>query len=199
MKSILSNFLYFIQVIAIASPKAIWIVVDEVGTKLPGPASFTLGNKNFTFAFLYKRESFFDVMPISFILLFLDAYWIIFFNSSLSPLKLINIIISLEVTCPISPWLAFEASKKNDGVPVDERVADHFFPTIPLFPTPEIITFPFLQFKIVLIICSKDLPIFDWSFFKDSASSFITSLAIFSKFLFFILVRPDILFKRSKV
>ena len=28
---------------------------------------------------------------------------------------------SFEIT-PISPWLAFAASKKNDGVPVDEKV-----------------------------------------------------------------------------
>ena len=46
----------------------------------------------------------------------------IFFNSSLSPLRLINIKISFEVTCPMSPWLAFEASKKKEGVPILIRI-----------------------------------------------------------------------------
>ena len=42
---------------AIASPSASCTVVDDVGTKLPGPASLTAGNKNLTSAFLYKIES----------------------------------------------------------------------------------------------------------------------------------------------
>ena len=74
MKSILPNFLYCIQVIAIASPSATCTVVDEVGTKLPGPASLTDGNKNATSEFLYKSESFFEVIPINFIFLLRDEY-----------------------------------------------------------------------------------------------------------------------------
>ncbi len=45
--------------------------------------------------------------------------------------------------------------KKKEGVPVDERVADHFFPIIPLFPTPEIIIFPSLQLSMILINFKK--------------------------------------------
>ena len=60
--------------------------------------------------------------------------------------------ISFEVICPISPWLALDASKKKDGIPIDENVAAHFLLMIPLLPTPEIIILPFLQFKIVFII-----------------------------------------------
>ena len=62
------------QVIAIASPNAICTVVDDVGTKLPGPASLTDGNKNETSAFLYKSESFLEVIPINFIFLLRDEY-----------------------------------------------------------------------------------------------------------------------------
>ena len=47
---------------------------DEVGTKLPGPASLTDGNKNDTSAFLYKSESFLEVIPINFIFLLRDEY-----------------------------------------------------------------------------------------------------------------------------
>ena len=57
-----------------ASPRATCTVVDDVGTILPGPASLTDGNKNFKSEFLYNSESFLEVMPISFIFLFLDVY-----------------------------------------------------------------------------------------------------------------------------
>ena len=63
-----------------------------------------------------------------------------------------RIIISFDVICPRSPWLAFAASKKNDGVPVEEKVAAHFLAIIPLFPTPDTIILPFLQFNIVFMI-----------------------------------------------
>ena len=49
----------------------------------------------------------------------------------------------------MSPWLAFEASKKNDGVPVDANVAAHFLAIIPLLPTPDIIIFPFYNLKLI--------------------------------------------------
>ena len=39
---------------------------------------------------------------------------------------------------------AFDASKKKDGVPVEERVALHFFAIIPLFPTPETVSYTHL-------------------------------------------------------
>ena len=47
---------------------------------------------------------------------------------------------------------------------MDEKVAAHFLLIIPLFPTPETITFPFLQLIIALIICSKETPIDDLNF-----------------------------------
>ena len=56
LKSILSNFLYFIVAIANASPKASCVVVLEVGT-IP-PASITLGVVNLISAALYKTEFF---------------------------------------------------------------------------------------------------------------------------------------------
>ena len=62
------------HVIAIASPNATCTVVEDVGTKLPGPASLTMGSKKGTSAFLYNNDSFFDVIPISFIFLFLEEY-----------------------------------------------------------------------------------------------------------------------------
>ena len=56
----------------------------------------------------------------------------------------------------MSPWLAFRGSKKNEGVPVDDNVAAHFLAIIPLFPTPDIITFPCLQFKISFTTLYKE-------------------------------------------
>ena len=60
------------QVIATASPIANWIVVLDVGTKFPGPASSTFGIKTLMSEFLYNTDFLFDVIPISFIFLFLE-------------------------------------------------------------------------------------------------------------------------------
>ena len=60
--------------IAIASPTANCIIVEDVGTILPGPASLTSGNKIFISEFLYSNEFFFDIIPIKIIFLFLLAY-----------------------------------------------------------------------------------------------------------------------------
>ena len=51
-KIILSESFCFIVEIAIASPIANCITVDEVGTILPGPASLTSGNNIFISEFL---------------------------------------------------------------------------------------------------------------------------------------------------
>ena len=66
----------------------------------------------------------------------------------------------------MSPWLAFEASRKNDGIPIEEKVAAHFLLMIPLLPTPEIIILPFLQFNIAFTIWLNEFPIEDFIFFK---------------------------------
>ena len=50
--------------IANASPILSCIIVDEVGTIFPGPASITFGVRILISEFLYKIESFFDVMQI---------------------------------------------------------------------------------------------------------------------------------------
>ena len=54
----------------------------------------------------------------------------------------------------------------NVVVPVDEKVAAHFLPMIPLFPTPEIIIFPSLQLRIALTIFAKASLIKLFKFFK---------------------------------
>ena len=64
--------------IAIASPKANCAVVEEVGTMFSNPASYIFGIKNATSEFLYRIESFLDVIPINFIFIFLVTYLIIF-------------------------------------------------------------------------------------------------------------------------
>ena len=51
----------------------------------------------------------------------------IFFNSELSPLKLINIKISLEDICPRSPCEHAAASTKKEDIPIDAKVDDIFF------------------------------------------------------------------------
>ena len=49
---------------------------------------------------------------------------------------------------PRSPWLASVAWTKNEGVPVDDKVAAILFPIWALLPTPVTITLP-LVLKIV--------------------------------------------------
>ena len=78
----------------------------------------------------------------------------------------------------------FEASKKNDGVPVEEKVAAHFLLIIPLFPTPETIIFPFLHLMIASIILLNFLLILTFNFLRDKISVSITSFAIKWKFFF---------------
>ena len=96
-KFFFTKFFCFIVEIAIASPIASCIIVDDVGTIFPGPASLTSGNKIFISEFLYSNEFFFETIPIKIIFLFLFAYCIIFFNSADSPLLLIKIKTSLEL------------------------------------------------------------------------------------------------------
>ena len=91
------NFFIRIVDIAIASPIANCIIVDEVGTIFPGPASLTSGKSIFISEALYSKEFFFETIPIRVIFLFLFAYCIIFFNSEDSPLLLINIRTSFEL------------------------------------------------------------------------------------------------------
>ena len=50
--------------------------------------------------------------------------------------------------------------RKNEAIPIDDNVAAHFLPIIPLLPTPDIIIFPFLQFKIALTAFSNEIFIF---------------------------------------
>ena len=68
---------------ASASPKARAAEVEEVGT-MPYPDSFTSGIYSLIFEALYKVEFFLETIPIK-IILFLFAYWIIFFSSFVSP------------------------------------------------------------------------------------------------------------------
>ena len=66
LKSILSNFFFFIVAIANASPNASCVVVLEVGT-IP-PASITFGVRSLISEALYKIESFLETIPINKIL-----------------------------------------------------------------------------------------------------------------------------------
>ena len=100
--------------IAKASPILSWTIVDDEGTIFPGPASTTFGISKFMSADLYRIEFFLETIPIKIIFLFLFTYCIIFFSSTLSPLKLISINISLEHICPKSRWEQEEESTKNE-------------------------------------------------------------------------------------
>ena len=57
------------------------------------------------------------------------------------------------------------AEIENDGVPTDDKVADIFDAILPLFPTPQIITFD-LHFAIAFTASSKDLSIEFFNFFS---------------------------------
>ena len=117
--------------------------------------------------------------------MFLFACWIIFFNSPLSPLKLIKISTSLELIWPKSAWEHAAASTKKDGIPTEASVDDIFLPIIPDLPIPEITTLPFLQLINALTALLKELLILIFNFFNDLISVSITSLAIGIKFFFF--------------
>ena len=77
------NFLFFINAIDKASPKASWVVVLDVGT-IPSPDSVTSGINILILEDLYKVESLLDTIPIKGIL-FDFAYFITFFNSIVLP------------------------------------------------------------------------------------------------------------------
>ena len=56
----------------------------------------------------------------------------------------------------MSPCKAWAGSQKKLGIPTLEKVAEIFFPIIPLFPIPAQITLP-LQLKIRSTARAKDL------------------------------------------
>ena len=56
----------------------------------------------------------------------------------------------------MSPWEQSPADTENDGVPIDEKVADILFAIIPLLPTPHKIIFDW-QFTIAFTALSKFL------------------------------------------
>ena len=78
-------------------------------------------------------------MPIN-VILFLFAYFIIFFNSSVDPEWLIKIKTSFFEILPKSPCEQSFAERENEGVPTEERVAAILAPIRPLLPTPQRIT-----------------------------------------------------------
>ena len=118
----------------------------------------------------------FEAIPIN-LTLFAFAYFIIFFNSTVFPELLINIKISLFVILPRSPWEQSLADTENDGVPTDDNVADVLAAIIPLFPTPQIITFD-LHFKIALTLLLNESSKEFFYFFKAFIWRSITFNAI---------------------
>ena len=110
-----------------------------VGTN-PNPASLASGISNLIFEFLYNIEFFFETIQIS-LILYLFAYWIIFFNSLEFPELLININMSFLVILPKSPCEQSLADIENEGVPTDDNVDAIFDAINPLLPTPPKITF----------------------------------------------------------
>ena len=85
--------------------------------------------------------------------------------------------------------LAFEASKKKDGVPVDERVAAHFLAIIPLFPTPEIINLPFKPSILFTALKKSSLRLFAKSFiaFDSTVKTSFADLRICNLFIIYFL------------
>lgn len=71
--------------------------------------------------------------------------------------------------------MASAGCKKNEGVPVDEKVEEIFLPTIPDLPIPVITTLP-LQFKIKFTAFSKFSSNESLSLFKAFISSSIVFL-----------------------
>ena len=91
----------FREATARQSPIANCSQVLLVGT-ISNPASLTSGINNFISDALYKIEFFFETIPIK-VILFLFAYWITGFSSSVSPELLIKIKISFLDILPRSP------------------------------------------------------------------------------------------------
>ena len=162
--------------IAIASPRANWAIVLEVGT-IDKPASLTSGISNLISDALYNTEFFLETIPIN-IILFLFAYWIIGFNSSVLPELLIKISTSFLDILPKSPCKQSLADREKEGVPTEDRVAEILAAISPLFPTPHRITFDW-QFEIVPTASLKELLIELFNFFRAFISKSITFFAIF--------------------
>ena len=84
---------------------------------------------------------------------------------------------SLLVILPKSPWEQSLADTEKDGVPTEDNVAEIFDAIIPLFPTPQIITFD-LHFDIALTASSNEEFIEFFNFLRAFICKLITSLPI---------------------
>ena len=73
------------------------------------------------------------------------------------PELLINIRISFLVILPKSPWEQSLAETVNDGVPMEDSLADILDAIIPLFPTPQIITFDLHLIKAFTLLLNDSL------------------------------------------
>ena len=81
---------------------------------------------------------------------------------------LIKINTSFVLIWPKSPWEQELASTKKDGVPTEAKVEAIFFAIIPDFPTPDKITFPFLQSNILSTVFLKLLSKEYFNLFKET-------------------------------
>ncbi len=137
-----------------ASPKIKAIVVLDVGASSRGQASFKTGVIKTTSDSFASLESTLAVIETNFAPIFLIV-GIRFSNSSLSPDLPMAMIMSSHEMIPASPWAASAGCKKTEGVPVEDKVEEIFFPTSPDLPTPVTINFP-LHSKISSIACLID-------------------------------------------
>ena len=166
-----------------ASPTISCIVVEVVGARPFGQASFAFGRLRAIFDDFAKWLFLFEDNPIN-LLLLSWANLTISPNSVVSPDHEIAKITSFFSIIPISPWLASVGWIKKDGVPVEDNVAEIFLPIWPDFPTPVTITLPF-DLKIIFTASSKFESKNSFSRFIPSISSFNTWRAVSIIFILF--------------
>ena len=136
-----------------ASPITSWAVVDEVGARLLGQASWSMVASSTMSACEARNDS---VLPTRAIRVFPKSLisGTSIFISGVSPLFETQMTTSSGCTMPRSPWMASAACIKAAGVPVELNVETILVAMFALFPMPVTTTLPFAE-KIVSTAFTK--------------------------------------------
>ena len=126
---------------ASASPMASVAVVELVGARFSGHASRSTLTFRWQSAYLASSDVGLPVMAMMGMCM-CSTIGMKRSNSSVSPELEMASTTSSGVITPKSPWYTSRGLMKNDGVPVEEKVAAIFAPMCPLLPTPVTITLP---------------------------------------------------------
>ena len=135
------KFRFSISATARASPMAICAIVELVGARFSGQASFSTPTFRKQVEYLANSDSGLPLMPIIGICM-CSTMGMNRSSSSVCPELEMASTTSSGVITPRSPWNTSRGLMKNEGVPVEESVAAIFAPMCPLLPTPVTMTLP---------------------------------------------------------